>query len=273
MRSPSSLPTITKTRRDTKAGRFYDIPDAPEPYPSMTTILGVIGKPALINWAANTERDLVMQAAADLYDDVAGTPKMARPAFLATLSTRLTKVKAHTREMAKAAEIGTQAHAYAEWSFRKALGQVVGPEPKLSEPAMYAALAFMEWWQSAGLTPVYIEQVVYSHAHKYAGTLDLVARREDGQLVVVDLKTSKSLYPEHFLQVVGYEHALNEMGHGPVAGGYVVRLPKVASDPAFEAVEVPPLDTLFPVFLAVRRLWDWHYENERAHRERRESAA
>ena len=48
----------TRTKQlNTPSGRFYQVDD--ETYPSVTHILSCIGKPALINWAANTERTLV----------------------------------------------------------------------------------------------------------------------------------------------------------------------------------------------------------------------
>src|SRR4030095_11775676 len=52
-----STPRITRT--DSKVGRFYDITHADGTtarYPSVTSILGAINKPALIPWAAKEER-------------------------------------------------------------------------------------------------------------------------------------------------------------------------------------------------------------------------
>ena len=71
MPSPSK-PRVTRT--DGRSGRFYDIPNADGTtarYPSVTTILGAIAKPALIGWAAKEERLAVTEAAADLYADTA----------------------------------------------------------------------------------------------------------------------------------------------------------------------------------------------------------
>jgi hypothetical protein len=111
-----------------------------------------VTKPALINWAANQERALVMEAAANLHEDLPlGAPRMSRLAYLATLQTRLGKEKAHQRELAKAAEIGSQAHGYSEWTLRRERGEVVGPEPRMIYPeallqvsAYTAALREME---------------------------------------------------------------------------------------------------------------------------------
>jgi hypothetical protein len=51
-----------------RTSRRYRIPGTDEAYDSVTSILSAIGKPALINWAANQERALVMEAAANLHE-------------------------------------------------------------------------------------------------------------------------------------------------------------------------------------------------------------
>lgn len=252
------------------SGRFYEVDG--ESYPSVTHILSCLGKPALINWAANTERTLVMEAAADLYEDTAKiqTP-MSRPTYLSTLQARLGKVKAHQKELAKAGEIGTQVHKLVEWNFRKGLGQVVGPEPRVVDDAQWAFMACWDWALSVNLKPKYIEQTVFSKTHGYAGTMDLLAE-VDGQLTLVDFKTGKSIYPEAFLQNVAYQAALMEMGHSAALGGLIVRLPKVQTDPAFEVQPVPPVAELFPTFLAVKDVWRWWFAQEEAYRAKRKAS-
>ena len=81
-----------------RVSRAYELPTG-EIFDSVTSILGVIAKPALINWAANKERELVTEAAADFYLDLPlDAARMSRPAFLASLSARLGKTKAHQDE-------------------------------------------------------------------------------------------------------------------------------------------------------------------------------
>lgn len=253
-------------RRDTAVGRFYDVDGAL--YPSVTHVLGCIGKPALVNWAANQERSLVMDAAADLYQDIAGTPPMSRPAYVTTLQGRCGKVKAHKKALDKAADVGTQVHALIEWNLRRTLGQKVGQEPRVVDDAQWAFMAFQDWAGSVSLKPKYIEQMVWSRTYGYAGTMDLLAE-VNGVLTLVDFKTGKSIYGEAHLQNVAYQVALDEMGHSTPAGGLIVRLPKTQTDPAFEVATVPPVKDLFPVFVAVRRLWEWHHAQEVAYQQKR----
>src|SRR2546430_7579282 len=58
-----------------------------------------ISKPALVAWSAKVERELVTSASADLYEDVAGTPRMSRAAYLVTLRSRLGLVKADRKSV------------------------------------------------------------------------------------------------------------------------------------------------------------------------------
>lgn len=227
-------------------------------YPSVTTILGVIGKPALITWAANEERAACVEAAADLYDDIHGTPKMARLVYVTTLEQRLGQVKAHKRAMQKAMDLGSQVHAVIEHQLRRAAGQKVGPEPKVDDDGMWAFMAWQDWAVASALKPVFIESTVFSVTHAYAGTADLVAWAH-GQLTLIDFKTSKAIYPEYRLQVAAYIRALNEMGHGPVTRGAIVRLPKIQTDPAFEVVDIleDEIAPLCATFDHVHQLYLW----------------
>lgn len=258
----------TITRVDSRSGRFYQVDGDPVPYVSVTHALSVIAKPALINWAANQERTLVSDAAADLYLDLCQTPPMSRPTFLATLQGRIGKQKAHQKELAKAGEIGTQVHALIEWNLRQSLGQAVGAEPRVVDKAQWAFMAFQDWAQSVSLKPRYIEQMVYSRAHHYAGTMDLLAD-VNGVLSLVDFKTGKAIYAEAHVQNVAYQQALIEMGHSVPQAGYIVRLPKVETDPEFEVGTVPPVAELWPTFVAVLEVWRWWHQGEAAYQAKR----
>lgn len=247
------------TRSDTKSGRFYDIDG--ESYPSVTQALGIIAKPALINWAASQEREFVIQVATDLYLELPPEPRMSRPGYTNTLQKRLGHERAHQKQLAKAGEIGTQVHALIEWNLRRQLGQIPGPEPAVVPAALHAFGAFQRWADEHDLQPELIEQTVWSKMHGYAGTLDLVAK-VGGRRTCVDFKTGKAIYAEAHLQNVAYQYALEEMGHGTVEGGLILRLPKVETDPAFEVGEVPPRDELFSTFLAVLEVWKWWYTED-----------
>ncbi len=239
MASPSRSSPRTR-RMTTDAGRWYEVPteDGTSRYPSVTTILNAINKPALLNWMARTERELVSRKAYELYSDIHTTPKLGREAWSNTLKGRIGKAKAGERLLRKASNIGTETHGLIEWTLRKELGEEAGPEPALTSGAAKQAFsAWQDWRAQVHLVPRHIEQTVWSSKHGYAGTLDLLAE-VDGVPGVIDWKTGKAVYPESHLQIVAYAAALTEMGHAEHLACYIVRLPKQASDPGFEYVEV-----------------------------------
>jgi hypothetical protein len=155
-------------------------------------------------------------------------------------------------------------------------------------------MVFEDWAKAVQLQPQFIEQVIFSRTHQYAGTMDLCATLDAAALLTVlerqgtvdvtlaewlrtrntvtaliDFKSGRAVYPDSFLQSAAYSRALAEMGHGRVDGGLIVRLPKVTSDPGFQVVVVPPARDLFPVFLAARQLWQWQFDEEQTSRAKR----
>jgi hypothetical protein len=229
--------------------RFYRIDG--RVLPSVTTVLDVIAKPALGPWYAKEERR---------YFETAMLEVLARPGardpeyVLAAVAEAVTGVKAADREKQRAATIGAAAHAGIEWHLRRALGDNPGPEPVLPDAAQWAVESWKDWAKAVGLQPLMIERTVYCVRCGYAGTLDLYARVKD-RLTVIDWKTGRAIYPEAFLQNVAYRHAALEQGL-PSEQGLIVRLPKLLSDPAWEAMSVPDTLTLHD-FLAALRLWRW----------------
>ena len=252
-------------RVPTKAGRFYDIDG--KLYPSVTTILGVIGKPQLINWAAKVEREMVLKVSADLYEDAGHGMKMGRSNWLIMMEQRIGREKAHSKELAKAGEIGSQVHALIEWTLKASMMYEAGPSPRISDKAQWAFMAWQDWRKSVNLKPLLIEQVVYSTKHKYAGTLDLFALVNDVP-TVIDWKTGKSVYGEAHLQNAAYRRALREMGHGDPKAGLIVRLPKVETDPEFEVIDAKSERAEFPRFLDAMRLWKWQQKEQKEYEAR-----
>ena len=269
----------TRASRDDgygRSSRFYQVETELgliQAFPSVTTVLSCIGKPALIGWAAREERTLVSEAAADLYLDSPETPKMARAGFLSSLEDRLGKTRAHQRQLKKAGEIGTAVHAVVEWQMRKDLGQEVGACPSLPVEGQAAFAAFQTWRDSVKLKPLMIEQTVWSKKYGFAGTMDWLGEMDlagDRVVVVGDWKTSKGLYPESNLQNAAYTAALIEMGHlDDFSGGCIVRLPKSKDDPGFEEKLISPEQQRedFQVFLNVLELWRWQEKQHQARKE------
>lgn len=298
---PQPPVTSRVSRTDGKTGRFYTITDpdtgASVKYPSVTTILNVINKPALIPWAAREERLATSEAAAELYTELHGKQQLPRSMYLLALEQRLGATKAHVKALAKAADIGSAIHGKIEWTLKRSLGQRVGPEPVLEDAALWGFMAYEDWAKAVGLRPRFIEQTVFSRQHAYAGTMDLLADLDARALLgmlerqgpvgadlaawltarstvtaLIDFKSSKQIYGESFLQSAAYQKALIEMGHGRPDGGLIVRLPKVTTDPGLEVAVVPNARQLMPAFLAARELFNWTFAQETAYQARRKSA-
>lgn len=245
--------------------RTYTLPDGRE-VPSVTTVLGnSIPKPWMAGWASRVEREKVIEAAAKAYEQALEKPDPPSVFdFKEGLLYILGKKRAHVGTLERAGEIGTEAHAWIEWSLRQEIGLLVGDEPKLSEPSSIAVRSWSEWRQSVRFTPVLMEHRWYSTRHGYAGSVDaLLAEMEiPGHGViraVTDFKTSKAVYLEHRLQVTAYCEAALEMGiEKRPLHGLLVRLPKVSGKDGFEAHLVLPEDQpkYFKAFLSALSLFN-----------------
>lgn len=262
-----------RASREVGEKRWYPIGD--REYPSVTTILQVISKPALVAWSAKVEREMVTNASADLYLDIAGTKPMSRMGWLNTLQMRLGKEKAHKKLLEKAGDIGSQIHSLIEWTLRASLMQQPGPPPLICNPAQWAFMAWEDWRKSVNLKPIFIEQTVWSDNNCVAGTMDLfaelsgevkakhwmtgevVTKTLDKVTAVIDWKSGKRVYPESFLQNAAYRSFLREMGHGDPQEGLIVRVPKIEKDPEFEVVWCPPEEECLPTFYHALKLWKW----------------
>jgi hypothetical protein len=239
--------------------------------PSVTTILGMLAKPALISWAAREERKMVSNHAARLYNKLYDTIEgRVEPAtFISILNEELGK-GAHLQLLAKAANVGTEVQARVEWEFKGELGLDRPIEPPLltTEQAHNSYKRWTEWRASVQLKVVAIEKRVHSSLFGFGGTLDLLAWitiDNVTMLVVIDWKTGKRVYAEAFLQNMAYRMALMEEGIMP-KGGWIIRLPKSEEDPEFDAVSVPDDPTLASTFLALRAAYGWWEKTKEAKR-------
>jgi hypothetical protein len=212
--------------------------------PGVTTILGVLNKPALPKWAATSVAEYVADnraAVEHLY--AAGRGPMV--AALKEMPWQLAR---------NAADRGTRLHDVAEQIAR---GEEVDVAEELV-PVIENALRFMDDWD---IDPALIEAPVGSRQHRYAGKLDLIAgythpvtgHRGVG---IFDWKSGKRIYSEACFQ-------LNAYGHADGYGENLEPLPPL--DAAFgvhiraDGYDVNPLPyshEVFEEFLTIRRTFD-----------------
>ncbi len=152
--------------------------------PGVTTVLGVIHKPALVPWANNLGLQGIK---ADAYVD-------------------------------KLADVGTLAHAWIHSHL------FCGRDPEPDVLAGYTAeqislaqnsvLKFFEWEKQHKVKALWGERPLVSERHQYGGTIDLWVAI-DGTEGIVDIKTSKAIYDDHLYQVGGYALLAESNGYNP----------------------------------------------------------
>jgi hypothetical protein len=173
-----------------------------KPLTGVTTILGTIAKPALIQWAANEAVKYVKENLTDIND----LDKVL-----------LEAKKAHTSKRDKSADVGSLAHNWIEKWIR-------GEKQAITDDIKPMIDNFLQW--SKGVNFLESELRVYSEKYWYAGTLDFIAEI-DGEKWLGDFKTSSGIYPEMFYQTAAYQNALQEMGlHQDIKGHIIVNLTK-----------------------------------------------
>jgi hypothetical protein len=140
----------------------------------------------------------------------------------------LVSVATHQYAIVKkeAASIGDLVHDFAK---RFALWQMKqGDKPKIEDwpkEAMNGINGFLDWFNSYQVIFSEVEQVVYSLKYRYVGRYDLLATI-DGNLTILDYKTSKSIYPEAYYQISAYEQAWNEAKLEKIDGRQILHFQK-----------------------------------------------
>lgn len=178
------------------------------PYPSVTTILEVMSKPALVTWKAK-------ETARALYR---GMSERGGVYELNEEEAIKWALKESDKARDTASSVGTSVHLLADMVSRSPEKPVTGFQ--VSEetiPYLEAFRGFLAFLEAQGGRIVSSEKAVLSQ-NGYAGTYDLLVQMEcrDGSceqfpshmhLWLLDVKTSKNLYPEYGLQLSGYRWA------------------------------------------------------------------
>lgn len=191
-------------------------------YPSVTTITGILDKPALLGWAANCAVDFIKERLDEIKDpiDVHKGEDILEQAR-----------KAYTIKRDSAADAGTQCHHAIQM-------YIEGHDPYPSmqcDEALNGYKAFLAWEELNHVEWLESEVTVYSVNHGYAGRFDAIAK-VNGHRFLIDFKTSKGVWDEHRYQVCAYRQAYNEMlreGQEPIENLAVLHLDKSSAEPNF----------------------------------------
>jgi len=172
--------------------------------PSVTGVLGVIAKPALIPWAVNLACDHLLEIGSGITADDIETAR-----------------KKHNVRKTDAGEIGSQVHAWVE-NFLKTGDKSIPEHPQVQN----GIKAFLRWVKEYNVQFFSSERVVYSRKYNYVGTMDAEAI-VGGKKCVIDFKTSSGIHPEMFLQTAAYQYAAMEEGTTYNGDRYIVRFAKI----------------------------------------------
>lgn len=145
--------------------------------PSVTTILKILNKPALTNWAnylgfKNTKVEDVLQATS---------------------------------------YVGTQVHKLIEDRLNNIHRFSLKNENELDAQIITGYKNFLLWYRENRDIRV-IHNELKLTCDSFGGTIDLVCDR-NGLIHVIDFKTSKDIFPTMFLQLAGYIHLLEYNGY------------------------------------------------------------
>jgi hypothetical protein len=224
--------------------------------PSVTTILGMIAKPALISWAARIGAEAVRDWLAELEGSTVTVD--------ADLIDRLYSIacNTHTEAKERAAEKGSAVHdaihQYHENFFEADVPQ--------DEEAARAWHAFLDWLDGSGLEVVATEQMVVGPKARYAGRYDLLMRekRHPSLHWVVDIKTSGGVYVEHVLQNAAYATAVRADRGLEIAGTLVLHVPSGADKATPVARSRSEYRGDFRLFNAALALYESHRTVDKA---------
>ncbi len=228
---------------------YYSIPGIDGLWPSVTTILKVIDKSTpLMIWSRR-------EALAEAYNLIhTHWPDMAMDEIFALAE----KYPDEARDTA--ADLGSRLHQAIDSAFEIgmeiiALGAAKMPEVEEEDrPAFTAALNFLA---RQNLIPVATEFASWNPDRPGApspGTVDVVARNADGELVVVDWKRSSGIYKEAAYQVAAYANNVAMLTGEDVVEAWVVQLPKPGST-VTNSKPITDLPGAYHTYLAAERLY------------------
>ena len=204
-----------------------------KPLSGVTSVLGVIAKPALIGWSARMAAEYVRENLTSL-DDLEAVCEAAK--------------SAHAKKRDKAADSGTDVHASVENYVRECILKHSGHPLATYDESLNQ---FVSWANDEGIRFIESEKKLYSRDLALAGTVDLVFEK-DGKRYVGDIKTYKKLWDRTpMLQCAAYSIMHEEIDGKPFDGYCVIRM----KDNDFEVRWSYDVDGDREAFLAALKLY------------------
>lgn len=243
----------------------------------VTTFIGIKDKSnALISWATET-------AGLHLFDTLRDKGSIDADDIIEAMGQ-------HRKIKEKAGDIGTRIHDWCEVFIKHKIG-VPGYEDKPQIPEdpqeKQGVKAFLSWVTQHDVKFVDSEFITYHRELKYIGTADCLAL-VDGELSLVDFKTSNGLYNDVMMQTAAYVKAWEHEHDKQIVNRWALRLAKETEEEHFERherkcfikgkdpVNLPPyqlfefmkfegreqLEKDFNAFCCAKSLFEWDYETD-----------
>ena len=254
---------MAKIKRVDGEQRFYEIEGVGK-FPSVTTILSIINKPAIAFWYRKeallevernwqTLEDLMVNEGIKLEDALKEITKAA---------------KGKPDEiMQEALDIGSRVHKIIEFLVKAQIKDDtllykshINNLRNERKEVRNCIDAFLKWTDKVHFEPIESELMVYSERFHFAGTLDAVGKIK-GKLAVIDFKSSKAFYPEMGLQISAYKKAYEELKHIHIEQMWVLRLGK--EDGIFDPHKVINYVKNLKAFKSAYQLWLWKKNQEK----------
>lgn len=214
-----------------------------KPATGVTTIIGVLNKPALIGWAAKMAVKFLEENGRfidlDEYRGILVTAEQLKEATIA-----------HIKKKEAAGEHGTDAHELMEEYINKCLTEhAAKPEVLSFEPIG----KFIAWAIENVDHFLYSERQMFDKKLFIAGTADFAYVGKDGKKYMADFKTSSGIYGiDYWLQVAAYRMLAEQEGDEPYDGATIVRMGK---DGSFDAQQLYEYETYKEAFLCCLTLY------------------
>lgn len=179
----------------------------------VTTALGIKDKSApLMSWL----RDETVKHALENYGSGLTIEELVKCLY------------ANEKSVAKAADLGSQIHAWCEAYINYRIGaKGHGKMPEMPQnPAVQqGAASFLAWEAEHKVKFLWSERVVYSRKHDYIGTADFAAK-VDGELCLCDIKSGNGMYNSVRAQTAAYASAVTEETKEKFVGRWAIRVAK-----------------------------------------------
>jgi CRISPR/Cas system-associated exonuclease Cas4 (RecB family) len=211
-------------------------------YAGVSSIVEERAKPFLVPWASKEAVKLLgwdKTLTKKVEEAFEAIKKLTPEQYLELLN----KAKGRYVEIGDVAKkSGTATHDWIEDYIKTGVaGEIPNGKDDISIAISNAINAFLEWEHKHKPEWIVSEKIIFSLKHQFAGTLDALAFI-DGQLCIVDFKTSNQISDSYALQIAGYMICLEEAGI-KVDRRLILRIPKdgtkaedcvVATDEVFD---------------------------------------